>query len=169
MLCGGIVNRKGDIVSKAKVIDPFTHIEEYWDDWITMTPGENEPFIKASGEKRIRAPEVIVAIHYHKVPRNQLNFNRRNLFRRDENQCQYCLCKPGEAHLSVEHIFPKSRGGKDNWENCVAACFECNQKKKDMTPEEAGMKLRRQPTKPGLEILGLSNRLKSWDIFFNKT
>lgn len=71
--------------------------------------------------------------------------NRHNVFKRDNHQCQYC----GVAKdLSLDHVFPRSRGGKTSWDNLVAACRSCNGKKGDYTPEEAGMKLNQRPYKP---------------------
>jgi 5-methylcytosine-specific restriction endonuclease McrA len=53
-----------------------------------------------------------------------------------------------DVKLTIEHIMPQSRGGPTSWENCVAACEDCNTRKADMTPNEAGMKLRTKPQKP---------------------
>lgn len=167
---------KGKTIPKARVLDSETWQMYPWEDpdnkgmgWIDMEPKEGEAVIRAGCGRRIRAPEIIVVANYQQIPKNQLNFNRKNLFRRDNDTCQYCGIKPGVSQLSVEHVIPKSRGGKNNWENCVVACFDCNQKKKDRTPEEADMELLRQPMKPGLEILGQSSvRLKSWEMFFGK-
>lgn len=66
---------------------------------------------------------------------------RRSILHRDKNACAYC----GGAAATIDHIFPKSRGGKDTWENLVAACTACNQRKRDRTPEEASMRLLWEP------------------------
>lgn len=63
---------------------------------------------------------------------------------RDGYRCNYCDRKAS----TIDHVFPVSRGGKTDWENCVAACFRCNQDKADRTPEEAGMRLLRYPYVP---------------------
>jgi 5-methylcytosine-specific restriction endonuclease McrA len=62
---------------------------------------------------------------------------RRSILHRDKNQCGYC----GGAATTIDHIFPKSRGGLDTWDNLIAACLPCNQRKRNRTPEEAGMRL----------------------------
>ena len=68
-----------------------------------------------------------------------------NVLRRDGHRCQYC----GSAErLTLDHVLPRSRGGKDAWENLVAACTPCNNKKSNRTPEEAGMPLARRPFRP---------------------
>lgn len=81
------------------------------------------------------------------------------LFRRDRNLCLYC----GECFdshlLTRDHVHPRSRGGADRWENVVAACKPCNNRKQDRTPEEAGMPLLAIPYQPTLaEWLVLANR-----------
>jgi 5-methylcytosine-specific restriction endonuclease McrA len=71
--------------------------------------------------------------------------SRQNIFKRDGQKCQYC----GSAKsLTLDHVIPKSRGGKSSWQNLVAACNKCNSVKGDKTPEEAGMLLKNRPFKP---------------------
>lgn len=71
--------------------------------------------------------------------------NRRNIYHRDGNLCQYCGRKFPSSELSLDHVVPKSRGGGDTWENLVCACTACNSKKADKMPAEARMKLIRVP------------------------
>ena len=107
-----------------------------WDDWIrTVT------FV-------IQVPRVIRLLDYDRIPRNVVKFNRRNVFLRDENRCQYCGKKFGAHHLSLDHVLPRSRGGPSTWDNIVCACLKCNVRKGGRTPQEAGMKLFRSPAKP---------------------
>jgi len=83
----------------------------------------------------------------------------RTLFQRDRNLCLYCGREFSLRELTRDHIIPVSRGGESIWENCVAACRACNQRKDNRTPEEAGMKLLAVPYIPNLaEYLILSNR-----------
>ena len=78
--------------------------------------------------------------------RQRVAFNRRNVFRRDDQRCQYCGAR---AHdLTLDHVVPRSRGGPTSWENVVACCRGCNARKRDRTPEEAHMALRRPPVAP---------------------
>ena len=96
----------------------------------------------------IQVPRVIRLSFYDKVPKLTLRFNRRNLFGRDKNTCQYCgLVKP-LAQLSFDHVIPTSRGGKTTWENVVCCCLKCNGKKGDKLPKEANMKLIKKPVRP---------------------
>ncbi len=98
-------------------------------------------------------------------------FNRRNLFARDGNLCQYCGNTFPTSELSLDHVMPRSRGGEASWENIVCACVECNVRKGGRTPTEAGMKLIRQPQKPKrspLLALKLGNpKYESWKTFLD--
>ncbi len=96
----------------------------------------------------IRVPRVIRLLGYERLPRNSVKFNRRNIFLRDENCCQYCGRRYGTHRLSLDHVMPKCRGGKTNWENIVCCCLDCNVKKGSRTPHEAGMQLMKAPRKP---------------------
>jgi len=75
-------------------------------------------------------------------------FNRLNIWLRDGGRCQYCGCKVAKNSFEYEHVIPQSRGGKSSWTNIVCSCHACNNKKRDRTPEEAGMKLLRKPFAP---------------------
>jgi len=96
---------------------------------------------------RIPVPSVIRLRRMIRRPAGRLSLNRQNILRRDGFTCQYC----GARHkvLTIDHVIPRSRGGRDSWENLVAACLDCNVRKGDRTPEEAGMPLLRQPGPPG--------------------
>ena len=98
-------------------------------------------------------------------------FNRRNLFARDSNRCQYCGRKFPPAELSLDHVMPRSRGGATNWENVVCSCVKCNVKKGGRTPEEARMHLIKPPAKPKrspLLTVKLGNpKYRSWKSFLD--
>lgn len=96
----------------------------------------------------IQVPRVIRLLRYDRYPRNVVKFNRRNIFLRDENRCQYCGRKFNTHQLSLDHVVPRSRGGQTSWENIVCACLECNVRKGGRTPEEAHMRLFQRPVKP---------------------
>jgi 5-methylcytosine-specific restriction endonuclease McrA len=101
-----------------------------------------------SVRKPVRVPEIIVLTRYRGVPMRTPSFSRRNLMRRDRHQCQYCGVKPGVHELSIDHVLPRSRGGRSTWENCVLACRRCNRKKRNRTPQQAGMLLLHEPRAP---------------------
>ena len=91
-------------------------------------------------------PSVIRLTCYVRVPRKRVELNRGNVLRRDGHQCQYCGIRKGP--LTLDHVVPKMRGGIDSWENLVAACVKCNNKKGSRTPEEANMPLLKKPKRP---------------------
>ncbi|QOI99460.1 MAG: HNH endonuclease [Phycisphaeraceae bacterium] len=97
---------------------------------------------------RIAVPKIIRLIGYDRLPDQAVKLNRRNLFARDRNQCQYCGRHFPTADLSIDHVTPRSLGGGDTWENLVCACIKCNARKGGRTPDQARMKLTRKPERP---------------------
>jgi 5-methylcytosine-specific restriction endonuclease McrA len=108
------------------------------------------------GNLRIPVPSVIRLKYYIKPIFREAYPTKRNIFIRDRFRCQYC---GSTKDLTVDHIIPKVRGGKDTWTNLVCACKKCNNQKGNRTPEEAGMRLLSKPRKPSyLELMILSRR-----------
>lgn len=110
-------------------------------------PADHEQFV-ATPRFVILVPRVIRLMTYDKVPRREVKFSRRNIMARDENRCQYCAKRFSASQLSIDHVVPKSRGGKSTWTNVVVACTRCNTKKGGRMPWEASMKLGRPPAVP---------------------
>ncbi len=129
------------------------------DDWISAVNFE------------IQVPRVIRLLSFDRVPKQTIRFNRRNLFARDGNRCQYCGKSFPLSELSLDHVVPKSRNGQTCWENIVCACLACNVRKGGRTPQEAHMKLIRHPVKPKrspLLAVKLGNpKYESWKTFLN--
>ncbi|MFU8887495.1 MAG: HNH endonuclease [Trueperaceae bacterium] len=106
------------------------------------------------GDRVLRTPTLVVPVpsvirlrRYVRRPhRQRVAFNRKNVFRRDDHSCQYCGARGHD--LTLDHVLPRSRGGPTSWENVVACCRRCNASKRDRTPEEARMSLRRRPRAP---------------------
>lgn len=119
----------------------------------------------------IRVPRVIVLSTYDRLPKRRVRFNRLNIYARDNNTCQYCGKKFPKRKLNLDHVIPRSRGGKSTWENVVCSCFKCNRKKGGRTPAEAGMKLIRPPRKPAwtpyLDLSINSLRYEEWKPFIH--
>ena len=90
-------------------------------------------------------PSIVRLSLYVRIPYRRILLSRKNVLRRDQHTCQYCSSRD---RLTIDHVFPKSRGGKDVWENLVAACVPCNNRKGNRTPEEAGIELARKPFRP---------------------
>lgn len=96
----------------------------------------------------IAVPEVIMLTEFSRFPPRQLKFSRRNIYLRDTHTCQYCGKVPKKEELTIDHVLPRSRGGKTTWENVVLACIKCNMKKGNKLLHEAGLRLLNQPVKP---------------------
>ena len=99
-----------------------------------------------SASDTIELPVSVVLDEYHYVPYRRLTekVSRRGVLVRDKHTCAYCR---GRA-TTIDHVLPKAQGGRDEWENLVAACASCNGFKADRTPQQAGMKLLWQPYAP---------------------
>ncbi|GIV59160.1 HNH endonuclease [Rhodocaloribacter litoris] len=103
-----------------------------------------ERYLRSPGF-RLPWPSIVRLKAYVSVPYKRILLTRKNILRRDHFRCQYCGSR---ERLTIDHILPRSRGGPDTWENLVAACVPCNNRKGNRTPEEAGMSLRRRPFRP---------------------
>jgi len=119
----------------------------------------------------IPVPRIIRLLGYDRLPDQAVKLNRRNLFARDRNQCQYCGRHFPTNDLSLDHVRPRSHGGGESWENLVCACIRCNARKGGRTPEQAGMSLVRRPERPKRNPL-ISLRLghekyASWKAFLD--
>lgn len=98
-----------------------------------------------SSESKYDKPLIIRLLRYIKHNKKTLKVNRNRIYRRDNFQCVYCNSK---KDLTIDHIIPKSRGGGNDWYNLVTSCSKCNNKKADRTPDEANMRLLKQPYAP---------------------
>ena len=118
-----------------------------WKDWIKLPVRESDQVVMTV-RGPIRIPTVIVALKYAKVPKRRPRFSLKGIWERDGGRCQYTgkELRPGEGN--IDHVLPRSRGGKTDWENCVLSHKEVNSKKANLLPEEAGLKLIKKPTKP---------------------
>ncbi|HDI52101.1 HNH endonuclease [candidate division KSB1 bacterium] len=91
-------------------------------------------------------PSIVRLGRYIRVPHKRILLTRKNILKRDHYRCQYC--GRDDKPLTIDHVIPKERGGQDVWENLVAACTDCNNRKGNRTPEQAGMHLLKKPRKP---------------------
>ncbi|WP_162465059.1 MULTISPECIES: HNH endonuclease [unclassified Mycolicibacterium] len=107
------------------------------------------PRMIRSPSTEVEVPKSLMLVRYAPVPyqRDRESASRSEILRRDEHQCQFVGC--GARATTIDHVFPRSRGGSvTSWTNQVAACEPCNNSKADRTPEEAGMRLVREPFRP---------------------
>jgi 5-methylcytosine-specific restriction endonuclease McrA len=119
----------------------------------------------------VAVPRIIRLTIYDRLPRKEVKFNRRNIFARDGNRCQYCGQRFSTNELSLDHVKPRSQGGKTTWENIVCCCLDCNVKKGGRTPQQANMKIIQKPVKPkrspAVSIKLSSDRYRSWKQFLD--
>ena len=111
-------------------------------------------------------PSVILLNRMVHRPRLHLKLTRREVFRRDHNTCQYCGRHTTE--LTIDHVIPRDRSGQSTWDNLVACCLKCNNKKGNRTPREAQMALLREPHRPryvALALLGEPTHREVWSKY----
>jgi len=120
----------------------------------------------------IAVPKVIRLLGYDRFPREQVKLNRRNIYARDANRCQYCGSRFSTRELTLDHVVPRVQGGENSWKNLVCACVRCNARKGGRTPDGAGMKLIRRPIKPrrnpAITIRLGSPKYQTWKAFLDE-
>ena len=120
---------------------------------------------------QIAVPKIVRLLGYDKLPSAGVKLNRRNLFARDQNRCQYCGKRFASSELSLDHVIPRSQGGTNAWENIVCACIRCNVRKGGRTPHQAHLKLIGLPVKPRrspvLTIKLSDSKYASWKQFLD--
>jgi 5-methylcytosine-specific restriction endonuclease McrA len=135
------------------------HFRRADDDWVRTVNTE------------IQVPRVIRLLSYERLPKQTVKFNRRNIFARDNNQCQYCGKKFPTTELSLDHVIPRSQGGLSTWDNIVCSCLQCNVRKGGRTPKQAHMTLIRRPEKPRrsplLNLKLTQSKYESWKTFLD--
>lgn len=119
----------------------------------------------------IKTPRVIILVRYEGFVRKEAKFNRMNIFRRDGGACQYCLRRFSRSELTIDHVVPRSQGGKSTWDNVVCCCISCNRKKGGRTPEQSRMSLIKKPKKPLWDpfsnVYIRAVKYKEWEPFLN--
>ena len=120
----------------------------------------------------IAVPRIIRLLIFDRLPRQEVKLTRRNVFARDRNRCQYCGKRFATSELSLDHIVPRSAGGKTTWTNVACCCVRCNVRKGGRTPEQAHMRLKRRPVKPRrspvIQLRLTSLKYASWKQFLDE-
>jgi 5-methylcytosine-specific restriction endonuclease McrA len=149
--------------ARAEALRPVT-----WDEWITLPIRDGDNLVRTA-RGPIRVPTVIVAVNYAKVPKKRPKLCAKTIRERDGNRCQYTgkLLKPEEG--SLDHVLPRSRGGKDSWENLVWSSKDVNTRKADRLPHEAGLKLLSVPRapkeRPVSALIRNTSEIEDWKLF----
>lgn len=132
----------------------------------------NENLIWSNGSMPL--PSIVRMKYYVRAPRKKVRFNKREVFKRDNYQCQYCGSTT-RSTLTIDHVVPKAMSGESSWENCVTSCKTCNNTKGDRTPAQAKMPLLKKPSSPymiyGLinEYENISKKHSKWKMFLGIT
>lgn len=142
-----------------------------WEEWIVLPIGDQDQAVQTV-RGPIRMPTVIVLANFARVPKRRPKLCPKAIRERDGNRCQYTgvLLRPEEGN--VDHVVPRSRGGKDAWENCVWSSKTINSKKGNRHPQEAGLKLLKTPRAvPELPVTALirnTNSIRDWKFFIRE-
>jgi 5-methylcytosine-specific restriction endonuclease McrA len=159
-------------VATALDIDADDHIRPVtWEEWLTL-PVRPQDRAVLTVRGPIRVPTVIVAVNFAKVPKKRPKLSARTIRERDRNRCQYtgALLRPEEG--SLDHVVPRSRGGRDTWENLVWSSKSVNTKKADRLPHEAGLKLLSVPRAPKelpvTALLRNAHSVAEWKLFLKE-
>lgn len=150
--------------------DPVLVNPVSWDDWIFLPVRDFDLKINTS-KLAIRIPTIVISKSYDKIPPFKHRVSHKKIWMRDGGICQYTGIKLDKDTGNIDHIIPKNRGGKNCWTNMVLCSKEVNSKKGNKTPEEAGLKLIRQPRPPTIKspselISDIAHQ--DWKVFIKK-
>jgi 5-methylcytosine-specific restriction endonuclease McrA len=158
-------------VATALEIDGENHIRPVtWDEWITLPIRDGDNAVHTV-RGAIRVPTVIVALNFAKVPKKRPKLCAKAIRERDGNRCQYTGKLLRQDEGSLDHVLPRSRGGRDEWANLVWSDKAVNAKKGNRLPHEAGLKLLAVPRAPKeLPVTALIRNapgIADWKLFVN--
>lgn len=151
------------------IVDTETFTTYGFEEWLDRGVVEGRPIQTVNSA--FDAPRVVVTTAIQKFLKTKVNLNKSTVCKRDGHKCQYCGKTFPDSGLSLDHVVPKSQGGKLTWDNTVAACLKCNVAKGGRTPKQAGMKLLCKPEEPRWSPL-FAKRVQSppdsWGKFLSK-
>jgi len=118
----------------------------------------------------VAVPWIVRVTNFARFRKSSQHLNRRNVYARDRNQCQYCGKVFRTQDLNLDHVIPKCQGGRSTWENLVCSCFKCNTKKAGRSPAQAGMTLIRRPVVSKKQAVKVNQfQLKTWQHFLDES
>ena len=150
-----------------------------WETWADVSaargridgPGSQDYDWVRTVHTAIAVPKIIRLLGYDRLPAQDVKLNRRNIYARDRNRCQYCGKHYPVSELSLDHVTPRTQGGVNSWTNLVCCCVRCNAQKGGRTPEQAKMKLVKEPRKPrrnpAIALRLGSSKYESWKQFLD--
>jgi 5-methylcytosine-specific restriction endonuclease McrA len=150
------------------VQDDLTMAPVRWTEWLKLPIREQDHAVNTP-RGPVRVPTVIVSANYARVPLRRPRFGARGIWERDGGICQYTGRKLSPKEGNIDHVLPRSRGGKTTWDNCVLAHTEVNSRKADRLPHEAGLRLRRAPVAPRVVpasvLIRNTHNVRDWQHF----
>ncbi|MBP7949480.1 MAG: HNH endonuclease [Verrucomicrobiales bacterium] len=160
-----------DTATGLDISDDGTMVPVRWSDWVLLPVRDSDNAVKTV-RGAIRVPTVMVLSNFAKVPKKRPKFGSRGIWERDGGVCQYTGRKLAPGEGNIDHVVPRSRGGKSTWENCVLAHKDVNSRKANRLPEEAGLKLLRKPAVPRevpvSVLIKNQHRIKDWELFLTE-
>ena len=163
-------------MAEAVRVDDGSYSSHDFDSWADLTAAreqmgsEHYEWVRTV-QFQIAVPKIIRLFGYDNLPRQDVKLNRRNIYARDRNTCQYCGRHFPTSELSIDHVVPRSHGGRSLWQNLVCACVACNTRKGGRTPHQAHITLIRNPVKPRRNpVIGLrlgTEKYASWRAFLD--
>jgi len=150
---------------------PVAMIPTKWADWVSLPVRDYDEVIN-SALLKIRVPTVVVSLGYRKMPLKKFRPSKRTVYQRDKGTCQYTGRKLSYSEATLDHVNPKSKGGKDTFTNLVLCAPDVNHKKGNKSNQEAGLKLLRKPIEPApvpAAALITEARTRDWSWFLMKT
>jgi len=147
-----------------------------FNDWVELSKiiGDNPNGYIRTTNFKIAVPEIVALNFYDELPETEVKFTRKNLYHHYSNRCCYCDKRFKTSELNLDHVLPKSKGGKSSWENIVLSCIPCNSLKDNRSPHDAGLKMNYQPNKPAwrpsyaVSIRGGLKIQQSWKKFIDE-
>lgn len=141
-----------------------------FDAWRRLRPRDGQDAI-GTPSGSIRVPRVILLRYYDRIPKRHIRYSRVNVLTRDKYTCQYCNARPSRSQLNLDHVIPRSLGGRTSWENVVACCVDCNRRKGGRTPHQAMVRLNRKPERPRwtplVNLASATARYEEWQPFLS--
>jgi 5-methylcytosine-specific restriction endonuclease McrA len=137
-----------------------------WDDWLKLPVRPFDLSIRTT-QFEIRIPSIVICSTFNKIPNRSPKLSKRNIMMRDNYTCQFTGKQLDKNQLNIDHIVPRSKGGKNTWENLVTCHKDINTKKRDRTPSEAGLSLIRTPVRPTSSALFFADKFRDpkWEMF----
>ncbi|QNN25441.1 HNH endonuclease [Planctomycetales bacterium ZRK34] len=156
-------------------VDDGSYASYDFDSWLELSRARDQFSDDTDWVRTVRmhiaVPKVIRLLGYDRLPAQTVKLNRRNLYARDRNMCQYCGQKFPTSELTLDHVVPRRLGGKSTWTNLVCACVACNSRKGGRTPTQAHMKLITKPHQPKRNpVINLrlgQNKYSCWQSFLD--